>query len=61
MLALRIILITGAGLIIMGLLGYGVSRDRRWLRYTGLVGKAMLALVALILLALLLERLLLVF
>jgi len=60
MLALRIIIIASAGLIILSLLGYALSKDRRWLRYTILLVKVLVALVALILVALVLERLLLV-
>ncbi|HNQ04384.1 MAG TPA: hypothetical protein PKH69_07195 [Thiobacillaceae bacterium] len=60
MLALRLLLLAGGGLLILGLLGYALSQDRRWLRYTGILGKALLALLVLLLLALLLERLLLV-
>ncbi len=60
MLGLRILLILGVALLILGLLGYAVSRDRRWLRVTALVGKVLLALLALVLLALFLQRLLLV-
>ncbi len=60
MLAIRIFLIIIAGVLVFSLLGYGLTRDRRWLRFAGLGLKAGLALIALLLLALLLERLLLV-
>lgn len=59
MLALRILIVAGAGLIILTLLGYALSHDRRWLRSAALLGKVLAALGALILLAMLLERLLL--
>ncbi|MEW5771021.1 MAG: hypothetical protein AB1831_11750 [Pseudomonadota bacterium] len=60
MLALRIILLTGAGLLILSLLGYALSKDRRWLGYTAILGKVMVALLLLMLLTLALERIVLV-
>jgi len=44
----------------LSLLGYAINRDPRWLRFAGLGLKAGLALVALLMLVLLLERLMLV-
>ncbi|OYY95529.1 MAG: hypothetical protein B7Y41_03235 [Hydrogenophilales bacterium 28-61-23] len=60
MLAIRVFLIIIGGVLILSLLGYAINRDPRWLRFAGLGLKAGLALVALLLLALLLERLVLV-
>ncbi len=60
MLAIRIFLIVIGGVLVVSLLGYAISRDPRWLRFAGLGLKAGLALVALLMLVLLLERLVLV-
>lgn len=60
MLAIRIFLIIIGGVLILSFLGYGITRDRRWLRFAGLGLKAGLALIGLLLLVLLLERLLMV-
>ncbi len=60
MLAIRIFLIIIGGVLIFSFLGYAITRDAHWLRFAGLGLKAGLALVALLLLALLLERLVLV-
>jgi tellurite resistance protein TehA-like permease len=60
MLAIRIFLIIIGGVMILSLLGYAISRDSRWLRFAGLSLKAGLALIGLLLLVLLIERLLLV-
>ncbi|NTV93810.1 MAG: hypothetical protein HGA75_00130 [Thiobacillus sp.] len=60
MLAVRLLLGLAAIVIVLSLLGYGVSRDSRWLRFAGLSIKAGLALLVLIMLVYLLERLLLV-
>ena len=60
MLAIRIFLIIIAGVLTFSFLGYAITRDTRWLRFAGLGLKAGLALVALLLLALLLERLVMV-
>lgn len=60
MLALRLILGAGIGLIVITLLGYALSHDRRWLQYTGILAKSLAALALLILIALALERLILV-
>ena len=61
MLALRLILGAGIGLIVITLLGYALSHDRRWLRYTGILTKTLVALALLLLLVLALERIILVF
>jgi len=60
MLAIRIFLLVIGGVLVLSLLGYAINRDPRWLRFAGLSLKAGLALVALLLLVLLLERLVLV-
>ena len=60
MLAIRIFLIVIGGVLVVSLLGYAISRDPRWLRFAGVGLKAGLALVALLMLVLLLERLVMV-
>jgi len=60
MLAMRLFLILVAAVIVVSLLGYSINRDPRWLRFAGLSLKAGLALVALLVLVFLVERLLLV-
>jgi len=60
MLAIRIFLLIIGGVLVLSLLGYAINRDPRWLRFAGLGLKAGLALVALLMLVLLLERLILV-
>lgn len=60
MLALRLILGAGIGLIVITLLGYALSHDRRWLRYTSTLAISLLALTLLILIFLAIERLILV-
>jgi len=57
MLAIRIFLIIIGGVLIFSLLGYALTRDSRWLKFAGIGLKAGFALVALLLLVLLLERL----
>lgn len=58
MLALRIILIFIGALVVLSLLGYSLNRDSRWLRFAGRSLKMGLALVALLMLVFVLERLL---
>jgi hypothetical protein len=60
MLAIRLILVLIGGVLVLSLLGYAINRDPRWLRFAGLGLKGGLALVALLMLVLLLERLILV-
>lgn len=60
MLAIRLILILIGGIVVLSLLGYAINRDPRWMRFAGLGLKGGLALVALLMLVLLLERLVLV-
>jgi hypothetical protein len=57
MLAIRVFLLIIAGVLIVSLLGYALNRDPRWLRFAGLSLKAGLALVALLMVVFLLERL----
>ncbi len=57
MLALRLILILIGALIVISLLGYALNRDPRWLRFAGLGLKSGLALVGLLMLVYLVERL----
>lgn len=57
MLAIRVFLVIIGGVLILSLLGYGITRDRRWLQFAGLGLKAGFALIALLMLAFLLERL----
>ena len=58
MIAVRLLLGLAAILIVLSLLGYAVSRDARWLRLAGLSLKGGLALVAILMIVYLLERLL---
>ncbi len=60
MLAIRLFLGLAAILIVVSLLGYAVNRDARWLRFAGLSLKAGLALVVVLMLIYLIERLLMV-
>jgi hypothetical protein len=57
MLAIRVFLLIIAGVLIVSLLGYALNRDPRWLRFAGLSLKGGLALVALLMVVFLLERL----
>ena len=57
MLALRLILILIGALLVISLLGYALNRDPRWLRFAGLSLKSGLALVGLLMLVYLVERL----
>ena len=57
MLAMRLILILIGALIVISLLGYALNRDPRWLRFAGLSLKSGLALVGLLMLVYLVERL----
>ena len=58
MLAIRLLLGLVGILLVLSLLGYAVDRNPRWLRFAGLSLKAGIALVALVMLIYLLERLL---
>lgn len=57
MLALRLILVVVGVALVLTLLGYALSRDRRWLKFLGLEIKAGLALVVILMLIYLVERL----
>jgi hypothetical protein len=59
MLALRLILIFIGALMVLSLLGYALNKDPRWLRFAGRSLKSGLALVLLLMLVFLVERLLL--
>lgn len=58
MLALRIILILVGALVVLSLLGYSLNKDPRWLKFSGNSLKLGIALVALLMLVFVLERLL---
>lgn len=60
MLALRLILLLIGALIVLSLLGYALNKDPRWLRFAGMSMKSGLALVVVLMLAYLVERLVLV-
>lgn len=60
MLALRLILILVGALILLSLLGYALNKDPRWLRFAGMSLKSALALIGLLMLVYLVERLILV-
>lgn len=58
MLAIRLLLGLVGILMVLSLLGYAVSRDRRWLRLAGLSFKGGVALIAVLMLVFVLERVL---
>ncbi|MBU1665756.1 MAG: hypothetical protein KKG92_10175 [Gammaproteobacteria bacterium] len=60
MLGIRLLLVLIGAFLIISLLGYGISRDPRWLRFAGLGLKGGLALILLIMLVYLVERLVMV-
>lgn len=60
MLGIRLLLILVAVFLVLSVLGYAINRDPRWLRVAGLGLKGGLALVVLLMLIYLLERLLMV-
>lgn len=60
MLGIRLLLILIGGFLIVSLLGYAISRDPRWLRFAGLGLKGGLALILLIMLVYMVERLVMV-
>jgi hypothetical protein len=57
MLALRLLVVLCGAVIIFALLGYSLNRDRRWLRFAGLLLKVGLSFAALWLIIMALERL----
>lgn len=61
MLAIRIFLGLSAIVLVFALLGYAISRDRRWLGFAGLTIKIGVALLLILLIALSLERLVMIF
>ena len=61
MLGIRLLIIAVGILMVISLLGYALNRDPRWLRFAGLGLKGGLALVLLLMLAYLVERLVMVF
>jgi hypothetical protein len=60
MLSIRLFLGLIGAILVVSMLGYALNRDPRWLRLAGLILKGGVALIALLILVLLLERLLLV-
>ena len=60
MLGVRLLLVLVAVFLVISLLGYAISRDPRWLRFAGLGLKGGLALILLIMLVYLVERLVMV-
>ena len=60
MLAIRLFLGLVGILLVLSLLGYAINRDPRWLRFAGLTLKGGIALIILLMLVFLLERLLLI-
>jgi hypothetical protein len=60
MMALRLILALIGILLVISLLGYALNRDPRWLRFAGMGLKSGLALVVLLMLVYLVERIILV-
>lgn len=60
MLAIRLFLGLAGVMLVISLLGYAVHRDPRWLRFAGLTLKGALALIAVLMLIYLVERLVLV-
>lgn len=59
MLVVRLLLGLVAIAVVMSWLGYAVSKDRRWLRFAGLSLKGGVALVAVLMIVFILERVLL--
>ncbi|MDP2833579.1 MAG: hypothetical protein Q8Q28_09895 [Pseudomonadota bacterium] len=60
MLGIRLLLILIGIFLVISLLGYAISRDPRWMRFAGLGLKGGLALILLIMLVYLVERLVMV-
>ena len=60
MLGVRLLLVLVAIFLVISLLGYAISRDPRWLRFAGLGLKGGLALILLIMLVYVVERLVMV-
>jgi len=60
MLGVRLLLVLVGVFLVISLLGYAISRDPRWLRFAGLGLKGGLALILLIMLVYVVERLVMV-
>ena len=60
MLGVRLLLVLVGIFLVISLLGYAISRDPRWLRFAGLGLKGGLALILLIMLVYVVERLVMV-
>lgn len=60
MLAIRLFIVLIGALVVASLLGYAINRDPRWLRFAGLSFKGGIALIVLLMLIYLVERLILV-
>ncbi len=60
MMAVRLLLVLVGAFLVISLLGYAINRDPRWLRFAGLGLKGGLALILLIMLAYMVERLVMV-
>jgi len=60
MLGVRLLLVLVGIFLVISLLGYAISRDPRWLRFAGLGLKGGLALILLIMLVFVVERLVMV-
>ena len=60
MLAVRLLIILVGVLMVISLLGYALNHDPRWLRFAGLSLKGGIALIVLLMLVYLAERLLMV-
>ena len=60
MLGVRLLLILVGAFMVITLLGYAINRDPRWLRFAGLGLKGGIALIVLIMLVYLAERLVMV-
>jgi len=60
MLFIRLFLIVIGVLMVVSLLGYALNRDPRWLRFAGLTLKGGVALIVLLMLVYLAERLVMV-
>ena len=61
MLAVRLLLLLVGVLLVVSLLGYAIDRNPRWLRFAGLGLKSGFALIVLLMLVYLVERLVMVF
>lgn len=60
MLGVRLLLILVGAFLVISLLGYAINRDPRWLRFAGLGLKGAIALIVLMMLVYLAQRLMMV-